>query len=157
MNVNSMAHSLRLVLVSLAFPCISLCQESAGMYVVKQCDKKNEGENAFVWDKVRKCVPRQPVVSSREFIRVSAMEGNNPIHFDLLLSTKGHTTLQRLCESFPEAEIALVINNFPLAVFPCKDQRIYPTLRIYAFTDMLLYINAYQKLTQLVEAQPEAK
>lgn len=120
-----------LLVAAFSFAClVSQAQtKDTGIYVPIKCSKHVTTYLTLLSLKPV-CLANNPIVAAKEFESVSnVIEHFDEVYFDLTFSPKGYETLVKLQNSFPYAELALMVEGEVLMTFSMSDKRLNRTFR----------------------------
>lgn len=126
--------------------------DGTGIYIPIKCTRHDQTYRVLLTSK-DVCLTGRPIISFEEFSTISNLiELQDQIYFDITFSKKAYDVLRKLNESFPYADLALVVEDEVFIVFTAADRTLNQTFRFQSDLNSGTHFRRiHSKLANLVE------
>jgi len=126
-------------------------QKETGIYFTVKCNRHVPSQTVLLTSK-SVCLTGNPIIISADFESVSEVRTvNDEVHFDLKLTSKGYNRLLKIQTSFPNSELAFVVEGDVFIIYDTSKSKVQTILRIQRPSNNIeLFILLQSKLEKLL-------
>jgi len=133
-------------------------QKETGLYFTVKCNKHVSAKLVILTSK-SVCLTNNPIILSNDFESVSkVMNVSDQVYFDLKLTSPAYNRLLKIQTSFPNSELALVIEGNVFTIYKMTNTQAKSILRIQGPRNNIdLFILMQSRLQKLLTSSNQNK